>query len=574
MSTDKKWDDSIYNALLRTYSRPGLDEQALKALESSLSAHTAPKKHFHFEMKGLALAAGILLVAGTAFLFAVWQTELPAPYIIAESPEASEAAHSENSILSTGDSARAIRTTSETILISPNSTLAVSGDPLRRLTGNNGNRYRLEKGSVYIDHKKGLSAFTLETEWGTIRPLGTRLDCALTSDGLVLHCLQDSLSFKAKNHAEYLLDEGKVLTVSAGGRSVIISSAKDDNAAPEAAAPPPGAPAAPAAPAVRAAENQAPPQLWSRPLEGPPVSMLLLKDTAVLVFPAKLVSVSLKSGENIASAALDKNAEATGIFENSVIVYASGMLRAFRLPDLSERWKAETGTMAFTSFTIEKDRIYLPSADGSLYIHDATDGSLVRKITIGTGLYGKPLVSATTVYFSTLDRRCIAVDSRDGTVLWEYRSSRRFVDDKPFLIAEVLITNSSDGYFIGLDRRDGSFLWTVPYTGSLKGESKAWNGEIAFVDEEGLKALSPTGKIRSLSPPSVLDFSTSGADLFFADGNGLAVIRGGTPANESANGTRAADRLLERKLRAARIENKVLLTIENGNMLSCYRIPD
>lgn len=608
MKHKKNWDDSTFEHLLKTYERPSLSAekraQLIEALQDDsirgagsnlriLKTGTVSRT-ISRTVWGFSLAAGLVLVAGTAFFIAVWQPDIPVPYRIAGSESGSGTGANtvtKSGILTSGETTLAFETDTESVTLSPSSTLKISGDPLRRLTGNMANRYELEGGSVYIEHKKGTPAFTVDTEWGTIVPLGTILNLALIPDGLELTCLEDALTFTTKQNMEYLVEAGKRLSLSERGKSIVVSPIGDENADEDnpANTVENASGTTASVPEKTAGDSDAPDAfekpLWTQKLDSIPQRMHVVSEAAVLIYPERIVTRKLSDGAVIATVSLSPAIELSDTYLSLVITYGKGTISAYRIPGLEKQWESETGTVAFTSFTIAAGSIYLPSADGSLYMHDAASGALIKKITIGTGLYGKPYVSSSIAYFSTLDRRFIALDTESGKKIWEYRGTYRFVDDNPVVIENTVITYADDGMFIALDTKTGSFLWTASYSGKIEVKPIAWKTGLIFVNSKGLNFLSALGKAQTLSAQAVLDVCLVGGNLYYADSEGFAIIRAddakksdaavgvsGASGAGSAGTFPTTTRLLREKFVFARMENGILLAIREDNTLNCYRI--
>jgi outer membrane protein assembly factor BamB len=65
--------------------------------------------------------------------------------------------------------------------------------------------------------------------------------------------------------------------------------------------------------------------------------------------------------------------------------------------------------------------VYAGSAEGSLYALEATTGTMIWSVAVGSLGASSPAVANGVVYAGTEDGMLIAVDAATGDVLWSYR---------------------------------------------------------------------------------------------------------------------------------------------------------
>ncbi len=561
MKTKKSYSDSVFQNLLSQYKRPELGTDALTRLDSLIESGVPAQRVRQVSFSNFALAASALLLVGIGFLLTIWQSTVPTPYQIAGGEQ-----QTKNLVLLSGATELSVLTANESIVLAPATRLKVSGDPLRRFSGDNRNRYRLEQGSVYIDHTAGSPAFTLETAWGIIQPLGTVLNCVLTADGLELTCLEDALTLTIKRKVVYVVKAGEKLTLSERGKVILITPLEDTAIEPEAVMEPVGAVVLTDLQLERPVAHSAVPRsvLWTVPLSAKPARLHLLSAVVVLVYPDRLETRSLQDGGVRGTALLSSAIAHSEISDEALITHAGEKLTAYRVSGLERLWESRTGITAFTAFTVSDGQLFIPSADGNLYIHDAATGEILTMIPAGTGLYGKPFVSEGTVYFSTLDRRIIAADTASGRQLWEYSGELRFVSDKPLLVGSLLVTFGTEGKFIALNKDDGELLWTADYEDKILAGPLLWNGQIVFADGGGLKTLSPQGEARQLSDSAYLSLQVINETLFAVDSGSVKSFRPGMAGETELSGN----------ISDAAFSGQRVLLLDNQNMLSCYNLSE
>jgi outer membrane protein assembly factor BamB len=121
----------------------------------------------------------------------------------------------------------------------------------------------------------------------------------------------------------------------------------------------------------------------------------------------------------------------------------------------------------------ERDEIYVASDDGLLHAMVASTGAPRWRAEVGGAVGRPPVATADAIYLVTDADVVIAFDRATGEALWRYRR------DAPegFYVTEhagialsdtQLITGFTDGVVVALDPRDGSILWERDTTADLR----------------------------------------------------------------------------------------------------------
>jgi hypothetical protein len=117
--------------------------------------------------------------------------------------------------------------------------------------------------------------------------------------------------------------------------------------------------------------------------------------------------------------------------------------------------------MGFAGLTVEQGRVYLPSADGNLYMIDTVMGTILGKIAAGSGLYGKPLIDSGRLVFSSISKELRSVDGTSLAEVWKASVPGGLVGDSPVTLGALVVTEDMKGNIIAFDRKDGMLAWTL-----------------------------------------------------------------------------------------------------------------
>jgi len=114
--------------------------------------------------------------------------------------------------------------------------------------------------------------------------------------------------------------------------------------------------------------------------------------------------------------------------------------------------------------TIADGRVYIQAGDNSIYILQASDGHLIRKITppLSSGFQpmDAPLVVGSTIYDNAIGGYIYGLQADDGSPLWCSRVNGSSTFLKSFTVANgMLYASISAGQIDALDASSGKLLW-------------------------------------------------------------------------------------------------------------------
>jgi outer membrane protein assembly factor BamB len=148
-------------------------------------------------------------------------------------------------------------------------------------------------------------------------------------------------------------------------------------------------------------------------------------------------------------------------------------LYAMRGRDGALLWRFETLGRVDGTPTLDRGQLYFGCGDGALYAIDATTGALRWRAPTAAEVVHAPIVIDETVYFVNANDTVLAVNRTDGTVRWRYR---RNAPGGITLSGHAgltraggrLYTGFADGTVVCLDSRDGSVLWDYDTAGDIE----------------------------------------------------------------------------------------------------------
>ena len=137
---------------------------------------------------------------------------------------------------------------------------------------------------------------------------------------------------------------------------------------------------------------------------------------------------------------------------------SSGLVRALDPATGVALWAHDYPRPFTSSIALGRGRIYLGSADGSLYAVSTTDGAIAWKVPTQGVVNAGALVTDKAIYFGSDDGALRALNPVNGQELWKYQTTGRIIclpatDDKHIYFG------SADGCVYSLDPLDGRLKW-------------------------------------------------------------------------------------------------------------------
>lgn len=125
----------------------------------------------------------------------------------------------------------------------------------------------------------------------------------------------------------------------------------------------------------------------------------------------------------------------------------------------------------------EAGRIFVTTGYGELVALDAASGQVQWRQRVGTAVSGAPVASNGVVYFGARDLSGWAVRARDGKVLWQVSGTSALAGvsgvSTPALRGNTVIFPFASGELLAVDTRNGTTLWQAQVAGTRVGRAIA-----------------------------------------------------------------------------------------------------
>lgn len=128
---------------------------------------------------------------------------------------------------------------------------------------------------------------------------------------------------------------------------------------------------------------------------------------------------------------------------------------------LTWRYRISGPAATVTAPTLDLNIIYTGASDGHLYALNATDGALLWSYQIGAPVRSAPALNKGLLYISSGNAHMGVIDAlnaQNGSLLWSYQAANAAFST-PVVIKTNLYASSSDGHIVALNIKDGTLLW-------------------------------------------------------------------------------------------------------------------
>ena len=134
--------------------------------------------------------------------------------------------------------------------------------------------------------------------------------------------------------------------------------------------------------------------------------------------------------------------------------------------------------------SIDRDRVYFPSADGNIYCVNRHDGNLIWKFKAKDSFKATPTIAGDRIIASGLDHHIYCLNALDGTLLWEYKTGFE-VDCSASVVDGRVYFGGEDGFFYALNLADGSLVYKTERLGSMEGSFSVVDDRAYVGTEQG-----------------------------------------------------------------------------------------
>lgn len=173
-------------------------------------------------------------------------------------------------------------------------------------------------------------------------------------------------------------------------------------------------------------------------------------------------------------------------------------------------WTYTFGDMAFSSPTVDGDRIFIGSRDHYVYSLNSSSGQLLWRFLTGNMIESSPAVTDGKVIFGSFDGNVYALNENSGALIWEYPTGY-VIQSSPSVHNGVIFIGTVYG-LISLNESNGAIVWQASI-GVVGLSSPAIADDKVFVgNRQGLfYALNETTGETIWSSSIEFDFYTSPA---------------------------------------------------------------
>ncbi len=149
-------------------------------------------------------------------------------------------------------------------------------------------------------------------------------------------------------------------------------------------------------------------------------------------------------------------------------------------------WKFETGRALWSKPVSDGERVYQASMDHYVYAIDLRTGQEAWSLDVGGAVIYSPTLDAEAgvIYLTTLARNLMAIDTRDGSVVWQ-RQFESGLWTQPMLDEDSLFFGDMQGTIYAVSAADGSNIWSQSVEQPITGPATLLDGRVIFPTEDG-----------------------------------------------------------------------------------------
>lgn len=233
-----------------------------------------------------------------------------------------------------------------------------------------------------------------------------------------------------------------------------------------------------------------------------------LQGEDTIVEPTKLIEITDKFNistvwESSLGGNFLTNFEISICDKNIYLINEEGSIFSLDKANGQVLWNKKISNKISAGVSCTKSNIVIIGSDGYLYNLNS-DGELLWKRYVGK-VITKPLIIKTSIIIRTIDNNFLSINSTDGSKIWSYQSPSPPLTIKSWgklnYSDEVIYSGLPSGKCIALNYKDGSLIWETSYSFS-KGTSDIERANDSTsqpeIDKSFIYIVSSDGNIASL----------------------------------------------------------------------------
>ncbi len=196
---------------------------------------------------------------------------------------------------------------------------------------------------------------------------------------------------------------------------------------------------------------------------------------------------------------------------------------------IPDAWDVYTSSPA-----VANGKVYFGSGDGGIYAVDTSTGLLQWKFQTGDVVHGSPAVVGGVVYIGGYDSRLYALDAQTGLLKWVFQAgvdpaahNQVGFQASPAVVDGVVYIGCRDAHIYAIDASTGKEIWDYPTSKSWVNTTPAVRDGVVYAatsDSSRLMALdAKTGSLRFNFDAKAYVFSSpalAGKTAYFGSHNG------------------------------------------------------
>lgn len=174
------------------------------------------------------------------------------------------------------------------------------------------------------------------------------------------------------------------------------------------------------------------------------------------------------------------------------VVLSNGNLSALRRGDGGTQWTLAEQTVSPESLLVADKTLYAGLTSGILMALKADSGEKIWQVQ-ASGTLGNPAVDADRIYVGSSDGQLVAVNRKQGKLVWKRRMGAA-VQAAPVVKEDQVLVVSFDNFLYALNPKNGSQFWRQQMAGRLTSSPVFWGNNtlaVAAFDSNEVTLLEP-----------------------------------------------------------------------------------